>query len=63
MILQEVGIFVLGVVTGAGLIRYGIRLGTNIMDKAKRDEPLWRKDESVEPMDSHTDGRTMTEEE
>lgn len=59
----EVGIFALGIITGAGLIRYGIRLGTNIMDKARRDEPVWSKDESSEPLESHTDGRDIIEEE
>jgi len=46
-------IFILGMVTGAVLVRYGIGIGTKIVERTREDLPVFGKD--GEPTEqSHT---------
>lgn len=60
--MEYLGIFSLGLLIGAGLVRYGIGLGTRIVERAKEGLPAFGKEE--EPIEqNHTGDQDYEEEE
>lgn len=60
-----VGVFLvlLGIAIGAGLTMYAFRKGVTLTDNVYRDKaPFDEALQSTEPLDSHTDGKYMDEE-
>jgi hypothetical protein len=62
----SVGVFLvmLGIAIGAGLTMYAFRKGVKLTDNVYHDKaPFDEALQSIEPLDSHTDGKYLDEEE